>query len=376
MAVDAEPSMEGAETSLDAVSTGSVEDKQSAGPLKSRLQIRLLLGLMTLAVVYTLAIAQSFLIPVALGFLVSLVLAPVVRQLERLHIPRTIGAGMVVLLLLSLLSYGIASSIDPISDWVERAPSLLKKLERKVYPIKRTVQEVSKTAEQVDRITSVSANKTVQVKGVGFREVLYANAQGLVSGAVMATMLLYFFLSWGRVVLMRIGRLLGDMPSRHRFLELTMVLEGEVSKYLLMITLINFGLGIVVAATLYAFGMPNPLLWGVVAALFNYIPYVGSLASAVLIGATALLNFDGLAMPLLIVMSFIGITVLEGQIVTPLVLGRRLALNPLIVFLSVVFWFWLWGVVGAFMAVPMLITLKLIADRVEALHPIAVIAGR
>ena len=110
--------------------------------------------------------------------------------------------------------------------------------------------------------------------------------------------------------------------------------------------------------------------------MLNYIPYLGGLVTAVLLGATALLTFDGLAVPALVVATFAGLTIFEGQIVTPLLLGRRLALNPLVVFLSVIFWFWLWGVMGALIAVPILITIKLISDRVESMRPIALIAGR
>jgi len=175
---------------------------------------------------------------------------------------------------------------------------------------------------------------------------------------------------------LRVMKLFNQHRQRERYLELATLLEGEISKYLFTITLINVGLGVFVAATLYAIGMPNPLLWGVIAALFNYIPYLGSLVTAVLLGATALLSFDGLAVPAAVVAAFAGLTIFEGQIVTPLLLGRRLALNPLVVFLSVVFWFWLWGVVGALMAVPMLITIKLISDRVESLRAISLIAGR
>ena len=328
--------------------------------------IRLLLSLVSLAVLYTLVLAQTVLAPLALAFLLSLVLAPIVRWLECLHVPRTLGAGLIVLLLLSGLSYGVASSIEPVSNWVEQAPRILRQLEHKIYPIKKTVEEVSKTAEQVDRIASVSTEETVEIKNISFRDMLYANSRGLATGTVMTTFLLYFLLSWGQVMLLRIMKLFDQHRQRQRYLELVTFLEGEISKYLFTITLINAGLGVVVAAALYAIEMPNPLLWGVIAALFNYIPYLGGLVTAVLLGATALLSFDGLAVPALVVAVFAGLTIFEGQIVTPLLLGRRLALNPLVVFLSVIFWFWLWGVMGALMAVPMLITIKLISDRVES----------
>jgi predicted PurR-regulated permease PerM len=355
------------------VSAGTASNGPATG---SRIEARLLMGLMSLAVIYTLALAQKFLVPVTLAVLLSLVLAPVVRWLERFHVPRTLGAGFIVLMLLSALSYGLASSVEPVSNWFEHAPRILRQIEQKVYPIKKTVEEVSKTAEQVDRIASISTTQTVEVKGISFRDVLYANARGLITGTVMTALLLYFLLAWGRFMLMRVIGLLDEHDRRQRYLELSSILEGEVSKYLFTITLINFVLGTVVAAALYAFGMPNPLLWGAVAALLNYIPYLGGMVTASLLGVTALLTFEGLSLPALVVAAFAGLTILEGQIVTPLVLGRRLALNPLVVFLSVVFWFWLWGVMGALMAVPMLITLKLIGDRVEAMRPIAVIAGR
>jgi predicted PurR-regulated permease PerM len=338
--------------------------------------IRLLLILVSLAVLYTLVLAQKVLAPLALAFLLSLVLAPIVRWLEWLHLPRTLGAGLIVLLLLSGLSYGVAGSIEPVSNWVEQSPRILSQLEHKIYPIKKTVEEVSKTAEQVDRIASVSTEETVEIKGISFRDMLYANSRGLATGTIMTTFLLYFLLSWGRVMLLRVTKLFDQHHQRERYLELATFLEGEISKYLFTITLINVGLGIVVAATLYAIGMPNPLLWGVIAALFNYIPYLGGLVTAVLLGATALLSFDGLAVPAVVVAAFAGLTIFEGQIVTPLLLGRRLALNPLVVFLSVVFWFWLWGVMGALMAVPMLITIKLISDRVDSMRAISLIAGR
>ncbi|HYQ72433.1 MAG TPA: AI-2E family transporter [Gammaproteobacteria bacterium] len=341
-----------------------------------RVETWLLATLVSLAVIYTLAIAQKFFVPVTLAFLLSLVLAPIVRWLAHHHVPRTLSAGIVVLALVSAFSYGIAGSIEPVSHWVEQAPRILRQLEREVYPIKKTVEEVSRTAEQVDRIATFNTEQTVEIKGLSFRDIMYANARGLITSTVVATFLLYFILSWGSEILIRVSNLLANHHRKHRLLELSLILEGEVSKYLFTITVINLSLGAVVAAVLYAFEMPNPLLWGAVAGVLNFIPYLGSLVTMVLLGATALLTFKGLAMPALIVAAFTGLTVLEGQVVTPLVLGKRLALNPLVVFLSVVFWFWLWGVMGALMAVPMLITLKLAGDRVQSLRPLAVVAGR
>ncbi len=337
--------------------------------------------LLILAVIYTLALARSFFIPLTLAFLISLVLAPVVKWLAHIHVPRALGAGAVVLALLAGLGFMLSSVLDPIEKWMESAPILLERLEEKVLPLKETVEEVSKTAEKVDRIASVdnkggAAARVTAGKSLHVRDMLYSNAMGLLAGLVIVTFLLYFFLSWGRVALLRIGELLGDSLEQKRFFALTTTLEVEVSKYLLTITVINILLGAAVAAALYLLGMPNPMLWGTVTALLNFIPYLGAVMSAIVISGAALLSFDGLGQPMLVVGAFGILTILEGQIFTPLVLGRRLALNPLVVFLSVAFWFWLWGVMGALMAVPILITLKLIGDHVGVLGPFAKLAGR
>lgn len=362
---------------LNATSLNGSDDVKELLKL-NRLQFRVLMGLFLLLITYTSMLAQKLLIPLAFAFLLSLVLTPAVRLLERARIPRTIGAAVIVLLLLTGVTSAISGSIDPISDWLAEAPSVLKKLERKATPLKKTVEEVNKTAAQVDRLASVNDSESVEVKmkEISIRDTLYSNAQGLAAGILLSTFLLYFLLSWGKVTLTRIGWLLAEGRQRDRFLELSLALETEVSKYMATITVINTSLGVVVGASLYLAGMPNPVVWGIVAATLNFIPYFGALATGLLIGMTALLNFEGLSTPLIIMTSFALITIIEGQIVTPLVLGQRLALNPMIVFLSVVFWFWLWGVAGALMAVPLLITFKLIGGRVPIFRPIAIIAGR
>ena len=356
--------------SLESPDTVRTDDREM------RLVRWLLMALLALACIYTLALGRTLFVPIMLAFLASLVLFPIVRWLQRHKVPRALGAGAVVALLLCSLGFGLATSIAPMSAWFEQAPHVLGKLERKVSPIKKKVEEVNKAADQVDRITSVSAAQTIEIKDVSYKDMLYDNAGGLVTGASMTALLLYFFLSWGGVVVRRVGDLLDERGRRRQFVELTRILEGELSKYLATITAINFCLGMVVAGTLYAFGMPSPLVWGGVAAVLNFIPYLGSVMTASALGVTALLTLDGYLQPALVVAAFFGLTALEGQVITPLVLGRQLALNPLIVFLSVLFWFWLWGIPGALMAVPILITFKLAGDRIDAMRAIAAISRR
>lgn len=371
----------GSGNNLDQISIEETANAQSNVALIHTLRAKvdssgISLALLILALIYTFALAASLIIPIVLALLLSLVLAPLARRLQRFHVPRSLSAGLLVLSLIGAVGYGISILQQPAIDWIEKAPRLLREIERDIVPFKETVEEVSRTAEQVDRMTSVGGSKAIKVSGITFQEILYSNAQGLVTGAVITTFMLYFFLAWGRIMLRHIGEVLTQNKSHRRFLELAHILELELSKYLLTITLINIGLGTVVAGVLTLLEMPNPLLWGTVAAILNFVPYIGSFVTAVLIWAAAVVSFDGMVQPIMITGGFLLLTTLEGQVVTPEILGRSLALNPLVVFLSIIFWFWLWGPIGAFMAVPILLSLKIIGERVDRVQPIAALVGR
>lgn len=328
-----------------------------------------------LAVLYTFALAKSFFLPLVLALLLSLVLARPVRWLEKLKMPRALAAGLLVIGLSGVLSYGVFAFVEPLDSWLDKAPTVLNQIEHELRPVMKKVKQVGETASEVEKLASGSA-AAAPSGGSGFREALYDNAQSLVTTTVMVVFLLYFFLAWGWLVVKRFAGNLRNRSLRGHFLDLSASLENDISRYLLIITIINIGLGAVVAFVLALFGMPNPILWGAIAALFNFVPYLGSLVTMVLLGAVAMLSFSGWLEPLLIMASFLFITTLEGQLITPEILGQRLALNPLVVFLSVAFWFWLWGAAGALMAVPILIVMKLIALRVESLQPLAAIIGR
>ena len=345
-------------------------------PMRRKPSTLMQTALLVLAVIYTLVVARSLILPIVLALMLSLVFAPLTRRLQGLHLSRSIAAALLVVGLVCAVGYGVSILTEPASQWMDKAPHILREIERDLHPIKETVEEVNRTAEEVDRIASVGNATTVQVKGLTFRDVLYSNARGLLTGTVITIFMLYFFLAWGRTMLQHIGEILSGHRSQRRFLDLAHVLELELSKYLLTITLINVALGAIVAGLLQLVGMPNPLLWGTIATLFNFVPYIGSLATAVLLAGAALVSFDGILYPVLISGGFILLTTLEGQVITPEILGRRLALNPLMVFLSIIVWFWLWGPAGALMAVPILLCIRIIGDHVDSVKPVAELVGR
>lgn len=332
--------------------------------------------LLFLAVMYTAYFAQLLFIPVVLALVLSLVLSPVMRILLRARIPAAIAAGLIIAVLLGGFGYGLYSLGEPAANWVHRAPQVMRQIEHKITPIKQTVKEVSEAAEKVEKMTETkAATPTVKLEGTSLRDVVYDHAVGFVVGTVSVLFLVYFLLAWGDRMVLHAQAWCHRRGVTH-FSEMFHVLQQEISHYLLTITVINAVLGMAVAGAMYLLDMPNPALWGVLAGVLNFAPYIGALAVLVVITVVALLTFPDVGTALLPPAVFLTLTTLEGQIITPQVVGQRLALNPLMVFLSIIFWFWLWGVIGALLAVPILAIVKIISDRTERFQALGQVLGR
>lgn len=332
--------------------------------------------LLLLALLYTAYFARTLLVPITLALLLGLVLAPAVRALQSIGIPKAASAAMLVALLFGAVGAGLWALAAPAAAWFERAPQLVRQLEVELYPLRETVRDVSEAAKQVESIAGTEGSPTVEVAGSSLRGLIYSHTRGLLVGVVSVLFLLYFFLAWGGVLMRRMESWLRIEGHETPLREIGRNLQVELSRYLATITLINVALGVVVTVALFALGMPNPPLWGVMAGLLNFAPYVGPFVSLVVITIVAMLTFDTLVQTLLPPATFLLLTSLEGQLITPSIVGRRLALNPLVVFVSIVFWMWLWGIAGALMAVPILAALKIAGDRIENLHPVARVLGR
>lgn len=332
--------------------------------------------LLFLAVMYTAYFARFLLIPIVLALVLSMVLAPVMRVLLRVRIPGAVAAAIIIFALMGAFAYGLYSLAAPASDWVQRAPSIMHQIEHKISPIKQTVQEVSAAAEQVESMTETKQTApTVKLEGPSLRDIAYDHAKGFIVGTVSVLFLVYFLLAWGDRFVLH-AQAWAHRRGVTRFNELFHVLQHEISHYLLTITIINTVLGLVVAGAMYLLDMPNPGLWGVLAGVLNFAPYLGALAVLIVITIVSLLTFPDIGTALLPPAVFFFLTTLEGQIITPQVVGQRLALNPLVVFLSIIFWFWLWGVIGALLAVPILAIVKIVSDRSERLQPLGQVLGR
>lgn len=339
-------------------------------------------GILVLMVMYTMYFAASLIMPVALAFLLSLVLSPIVRAMVRWRIPQTLAALMVMMSVAATLVAAVYALAEPASEWMDKAPSELRRLEYKLAWVKEPIKKIQETKEQVKDIARVdeggSSGQEAAEPQPSFSlvDIVLNRTPHLVYGTAVMFILLFFALASGDALLNKMVQVTPTLRDKKRVVETAREIQRHVSAYLGTITVINIGVGVVIAAAMYLLGMPNPLLWGAVVGVLNYIPYLGAAISIVIVGFVSLLTFDTVLQMLLPPAVIFGVNVVEGQFLTPALAGRRLSLSPVAVFLSIVVLGWMWGVIGVLMAVPMLATIKLVCEHVEVLEPAATFLGR
>jgi predicted PurR-regulated permease PerM len=337
-----------------------------------------LTGLFLLAALYTLYFARAFFLPIVLAVLLSFLMSPAVRFLKKLHIPNGVGAGLLVLTLIGSLGLGIYELAGPAYEWAQQAPRQMRRLERKLAEFKKPVQTMSKATQQVEQMTQVGAGRQpakVEVQTETLGERMFSQATEIIAGGTVMFILLFFLLASGDMFLRKLIRVLPRLDDKKRAVEIARQIQSDVSTYLSTITVINLALGLAVWGLMTLIGIPNPLLWGVLAFVTNYIPYVGAIVMIAVLAMVGFLTFDDTVKSLMAPGAFVGLNLLESYLVTPMVLGHRLTLNPVVIFLGLTFWGWLWGITGALLAVPIMVVLKIICDRSEPLRSIGEFLG-
>lgn len=339
-------------------------DKPSPGALT---------GLLILALLYTLTLTSEIVLPVLVASLLALILGPVCARLRRLGMPRGLAAGLVTVLVIGGLGWGLTILATPAAAWLERAPQSFSQIEQKLRPVKKPVEDVQRATRQVERLAGNGG--TVTVKKFDLAEIFVVSVGQLVAQTLVVTVLTYFLLASGERMIRRFTRIPRTHAGRMRVVAVARRIKADLGIYLGMVTLVNFGLGMVTALVMWALGVPNPALWGALATLLNYIPYAGAMLNVVILAVVGLLSFDETWRGLLPAAAFLALTTVESDFFTPIVVGRRLTLPPMMVFLSLLVWGWMWGVAGALLAVPLLVILKVVADNSEALRPLAPFLG-
>jgi predicted PurR-regulated permease PerM len=327
-------------------------------------------GLLVLAVVYTLYFAASLLVPIAIAIFISITCSPVVRYLARWHIPKSLSAAMIVGAIMSVTTIAVLTVAGPAEKWLNEAPKAIRGLQDNMLPAKGPMADFQELADEVNELGKVDAPKktpSVVIQGPGMLENVVGGLPSMLASVGIVIFLSFFLMASGDSILRKATRCGRSWSERRRIVSIARRVQSDMSRYLAAVTLINFLLGAAVALAMQLLQMPNPLLWGVMVAVLNFAPYIGALVSAVVLTLVALTTFPNIAEALTVPGTFLALTILEGQLITPAVLGRRMALSPAIVFVSVIIWGWLWGIAGALMAVPIATSLKVICDHSPAL---------
>ncbi|HEV8176504.1 MAG TPA: AI-2E family transporter [Gemmatimonadales bacterium] len=351
-----------------------VPDQESEGVLGGQVDVRhiALVVLALLAVLYTLRLAAAFFLPIVLAILLNLLLSPTVRWLRNhLRIPVPLGAGVVIIVLLGLVGFGATRLAPAASAWIARAPASIGTLKQRIQPLRRPMEQVNKAAEQVEQATDMDKKtQQVEIKGPGLSQQVFGGTTALLGSAMIVIFLTYFLLASGELFLQKLVGVLPQLKDKKTAVRIVRETEAQVSVYLVVTTLINLGVGVATGVALALVGMPNAVLWGVIAAVLNFVPYVGGLVNTVILALAAFLTFDDTGRALMVPFVFTAINILEGNLITPWILGRRMRLNTVAVFVGLIFWWYLWGVTGAILAVPIMASIKIACDHIGPLAPI------
>jgi predicted PurR-regulated permease PerM len=338
-----------------------------------RLQSGATVGIFALLVFYFLYFASPILIPIITALLLSMLLAPFVRLLEWVRVPRTLGSLIVVMAAVGIL-FGIAGGLKgPAQSWLTQ-PLQFSHLEEKLHPMTVSLEAIQNAIERLEKAMAPNdgpALQEVEVTPPGLAGLLSTGIGHVAStiGAIIG--LLYFFLVSGDTFLRKLVLVTPSLKDKKRAVQIVRNIEMDISFYLMMVAGINISIGIIVAATTAILGIPDPLLWGTLAAVLSFAPYVGEFAIVILLSLAGILTFDSLVHALVAPAIYFVVMTLCWQGVVPFVVGRRMTLSPVAVFIMIIVLGWTWGVIGALVAVPVLASLKIICDRVGSLRPIA-----
>jgi predicted PurR-regulated permease PerM len=358
--------------------------------------------LATLAVVTALYAGRELLVPIALALLFTGLLRPLVRQFERAGLSAVVGSTVILVVFLGLASVGFASLAGPVRNWVAEAPDTFAKAQERLQGLRKPIQTVTSAVQKLEsgatgqpgtgQTAPPSAARdsvhgkaapptpaTTAPSGGGNVAAIAARVFGtttaVLGGIVEVLLLTFLLLASGDTFLGKLVRVLPLRREKREAVEIADETERVVSRYMLVTALINLGQGLLVGLAMALLDVPNPTLWGLLTFCLEFIPYLGGASMVILLSLVGLAAFDSIGRAFLPPLVYLTITTLQNNLVSPIAYGRRLRLNPVAVFVGVLFWYALWGVPGAFLAVPILATLKILGDHIEAMAPVGEFLG-
>ena len=344
--------------------------------------VQIILGVV--GVVAFLYFARPVILPVFLACVAGITLKPLIRWLSCCRIPPALSAAVVLCLLVGAVGIGFFQLGRPALAWMNEAPQHMADLRQRVLKIFPRLAHFNQAAAAVNNLGATEAEKKEAQEKVPVVEVKDSRGTSSIlnwtgtflAGVGETLVLLYLLLASGDLFLQKLVHVMPTLRDKKRAVEISHEIQQNISNYLFSVSLINLGLGLVVSAGLYFMGVPNAAMWGLLVAVLNFVPYFGPVVGVIVLATVGLLTFDSPWQGLLPPGWYLLLHLLEANLVTPVLLGRRFTLNPVIIFVSLIFWTWLWGVPGALLSVPILVSIKVICDRVPAMSPVSELLSR
>jgi predicted PurR-regulated permease PerM len=330
-------------------------------------------GILILMSFYTVYISAPVLIPVTIAVLISMLLAPFMTVFDSMKLPRPLGAAILMAAVVIGLAAGAYALSGPARDWLQRLPQSGAKIDAMLRSFKEPFAQIQQATEEIASTAMANRPNTpqrVQVATPGLTERLLGGGAQFAAGVSVVFVLVYFLLSAGDTFLRKLVSVIPSFRDKKRTVDIIRSIESDISFYLVMMLVINAGLGLGVAAITAVLGIPDPLLWGALTLTLSFAPYIGELAIAITLFVVSMVTFDTLGNALIAPAAYV-VLMSSVHLVVPFIVRRRLLLNPVAIFVAIIFLGWIWGVPGALLAVPLLASLKTICERVDQLNPIA-----
>jgi predicted PurR-regulated permease PerM len=322
------------------------------------------LGILTIIAVLTcLYVARNIVLPVVLALVLKLLFQPLVKLLERIRVPKIVGALVSLLLLLGVFVGLGALLSSPAARWAEQLPHAWPMLQQRFAVLQKPVAHLEHVLDSMG--VHLDGDDSFLSHPVSMVTDVFSGTGTVASNLLETLLVLFYLLVFGETFLLRLVEVLPRFDDKREAVEISMHMERDLSAYLLTITIINAVVGCATALVMWVCGVPGPILWGVVAFCLNFVPILGPFFGILMFLAIGIVT-DGFAwIAILPACLYFSIHVAEGEIITPMLLASRFTINPVAVMLSLIFWYWMWGVAGAILAVPMLAIIKIIFDRLR-----------
>jgi predicted PurR-regulated permease PerM len=342
-------------------------------------------GLLAFASIAFLYYARSVMLPLVGACMVAASLYPLMRWLAYLRIPTVPSALIIFILLVGATGFALLELGQPAARWISNAPRHMSDLQARVHKFFPDAERMGNTVTSLSGLAAPTGEKKAAradlvangpVNAAGGATSILDWMGTTLSQLVEMLVLVFLLLAGGDTFSRKLIAVTPNIRDKKRFAEICMEMRRNISKYMFSVCIINASLGFLAYIGFFVLGLHNPAVWGMVVTLFNFVPYFGPVIGIVLLGLVGLISFDTLSAGLLPACWYLALHLIEANLVTPLLIGRRFSLNPVIIFVSLMFWLWIWGVAGALLAVPILVSVKTICSRIPAVAPVGQIIGR